>query len=90
MRGVDGNDRLAIDQNRLGDGAAERGGLLAQVLFDPVIEIEFPLAVVVVGGLLTSTLLNLFVVPPLYLRFGRGTAGLPENPAESEPAASLS
>jgi CzcA family heavy metal efflux pump len=35
-------------------------------------EIEHPLAVVVVGGLVTSTLLNLFVVPSLYLRFGRG------------------
>jgi Cu/Ag efflux pump CusA len=35
-------------------------------------EIEHPLAVVVVGGLVTSTLLNLFVVPSLYLRFGKG------------------
>jgi CzcA family heavy metal efflux pump len=35
-------------------------------------EIEHPLAVVVLGGLFTSTLLNLFVVPPLYLRFARG------------------
>ena len=34
-------------------------------------EIEHPLAVVVVGGLVTSTLLNLFVLPSLYLRFGR-------------------
>jgi Cu/Ag efflux pump CusA len=34
-------------------------------------EIEYPLAVVILGGLLTSTLLNLFVVPALYLRFGR-------------------
>jgi len=33
-------------------------------------EIEYPLAIVIVGGLLTSTLLNLFVVPSLYLRFG--------------------
>ena len=33
-------------------------------------EIEYPLAVVVLGGLVTSTLLNLFVVPSLYLRFG--------------------
>jgi len=34
-------------------------------------EIEHPLAVVVLGGLVTSTLLNLFVVPSLYLRFGK-------------------
>lgn len=34
-------------------------------------EIEHPLAVVIVGGLLTSTLLNLFLMPALYLRFGR-------------------
>jgi Cu/Ag efflux pump CusA len=39
-------------------------------------EIEHPLAIVILGGLITSTLLNLFVVPSLYLRFGkrRGTA----------------
>jgi CzcA family heavy metal efflux pump len=34
-------------------------------------EIEHPLAIVVVGGLVTSTLLNLFVLPSLYLRFGK-------------------
>jgi len=37
-------------------------------------EIEYPLAVVILGGLVTSTLLNLFVVPPLYLAFGRDAA----------------
>ena len=37
-------------------------------------EIEHPLAVVVLGGLVTSTLLNLFVVPALYLRYGKGSA----------------
>ena len=35
-------------------------------------EIEFPMAVVILGGLVTSTLLNLFIVPALYLRFGSG------------------
>jgi CzcA family heavy metal efflux pump len=34
-------------------------------------EIEYPLAVVILGGLVTSTLLNLFLLPPLYARFGR-------------------
>ena len=35
-------------------------------------EIEHPLAVVILGGLATSTFLNLFVVPSLYLRFAKG------------------
>jgi Cu/Ag efflux pump CusA len=35
-------------------------------------EIEHPMALVIVGGLVTSTLVNLFIVPSLYLRFGRG------------------
>ena len=34
-------------------------------------EIELPMAVVILGGLVTSTLLNLFIIPPLYLRFGQ-------------------
>ena len=38
-------------------------------------EIEHPLAVVVLGGLFTSTLLNLFVMPPLYLRFAKRGPG---------------
>lgn len=32
-------------------------------------EIELPMAVVILGGLVTSTLLNLLVIPALYLRF---------------------
>jgi CzcA family heavy metal efflux pump len=35
------------------------------------IEIVHPMAIVILGGLVTSTLLTLFVVPALYLRFGR-------------------
>ena len=34
-------------------------------------EIEGPMAIVIVGGLATSTILNLFVLPSLALRFGR-------------------
>jgi Cu/Ag efflux pump CusA len=32
-------------------------------------EIEHPMAVVITGGLLTSTLLNLLLLPALYLRY---------------------
>ena len=32
-------------------------------------EIELPMAIVILGGLVTSTLLNLLVIPSLYLRF---------------------
>ncbi|HLH32794.1 MAG TPA: efflux RND transporter permease subunit, partial [Terriglobia bacterium] len=34
-------------------------------------ELEQPMAVVIIGGLLTSTLLNMVVLPTLFLRFGR-------------------
>jgi CzcA family heavy metal efflux pump len=37
----------------------------------PGAEIEYPMAIVILGGLLTSTLLNLFLVPAAYLRFAR-------------------
>jgi Cu/Ag efflux pump CusA len=58
--------------------------LVPLVLFGerPGQEIEYPLAVVILGGLVTSTLLSLFVIPGLYLRFGksrreRAAAGVP-------------
>ena len=34
-------------------------------------EIEFPMAVVILGGLITSTVLNLVLMPALYGKFGR-------------------
>jgi Cu/Ag efflux pump CusA len=44
-------------------------------------EIEHPMAVVILGGLVTSTLLTLFVVPILYLRLGAHA----EKPSEMRP-----
>jgi Cu/Ag efflux pump CusA len=43
-------------------------------------EIEYPMAIVILGGLGSSTLLNLFVVPSIYLRFGksRNWSSLPQ------------
>jgi len=43
-------------------------------------EIEHPMAIVILGGLVTATLLNLFVLPSLYLRFGRGRDRPPTAP----------
>jgi len=44
---------------------------------------------VILGGMITSTLLNLFVVPSLYLRFGRNSirSATAETPiaAEQQP-----
>ncbi len=36
-------------------------------------EIEHPMTIVILGGLITSTLVNLFIVPALYMIFGRGS-----------------
>jgi Cu/Ag efflux pump CusA len=37
-------------------------------------ELEQPMAVVILGGLITSTLLNMIALPALYLKFGRGAS----------------
>ena len=47
-------------------------GLLPLVLAggEPGSEIETPMAIVIVCGLSTATVLNMIIVPALYLRFG--------------------
>lgn len=52
-------------------------------------EIEYPMAVVILGGLVTSTLLNLFVLPSLYLKFGKAMdeAGRSRMPLEPDRVA---
>lgn len=53
-------------------------------------EIEYPLAVVILGGLVTSTLLNLFVVPSLLLRYGRPRTAPPADaPADTRVPAGV-
>ena len=43
-------------------------------------EIQQPMAVVILGGIVTSTFLNMIVIPALYLRYGHAaaTADAPE------------
>ncbi|WP_325002519.1 efflux RND transporter permease subunit [Intrasporangium sp.] len=54
-------------------------------------EIEHPMAIVILGGLISATLLNLFVVPSLYLRFARPmTAPEPTTPPAPATGSSLS
>ena len=46
-------------------------------------EVEHPMAVVILGGLVTSTVLNLFLLPALYYRYGRRSTG---NLQHADPA----
>jgi Cu/Ag efflux pump CusA len=48
-------------------------------------EIEHPMAVVILGGLITATLINLFVVPVLYLRFAKRWRRPQRDQAAAEP-----
>jgi len=40
----------------------------------PGLELVYPMAVVILGGLVTSLVLNLFIIPALYLRFAASPA----------------
>ena len=87
-RALDRGITLIDTANVYGRGAAERVvpilmtalvtalGLLPLALGtgEPGREIEGPMAIVILGGLITSTLLNLLVLPTLALRYGRFNA----------------
>ena len=78
------DDSLSFGANLVSRGASERFGpilittittilALAPFIFLGNIaghEVVRPMAIVIVGGLVTATLFNLLVVPALYLRFG--------------------
>jgi Cu/Ag efflux pump CusA len=49
-------------------------------------EIEHPMAIVILGGLVTATLVNLFVLPSLYLAFGKSRRERAQLTAAEAPA----
>jgi CzcA family heavy metal efflux pump len=51
---------------------------------EPGLEIVHPMAVVLLGGLVTTAFLSLFVLPALYLRFGRGAGPGPARGEDEE------
>ncbi|MGH9277342.1 MAG: efflux RND transporter permease subunit [Acidimicrobiales bacterium] len=53
----------------------------------PGAEIEYPMAIVILGGLIAATLINLFIVPSLYLAFGKSRRERRAIEAGATPAA---
>ncbi|HKO97324.1 MAG TPA: efflux RND transporter permease subunit [Pyrinomonadaceae bacterium] len=49
---------------------------LALGVGDPGKEIQQPMAIVILGGIFTSTFLNMIVIPALYLKYGRAESPL--------------
>lgn len=47
---------------------------LALGVGEPGKEIQQPMAIVILGGIFTSTFLNMIVIPALYLKYGRAEA----------------
>ncbi len=52
---------------------------------EPGREIQQPMAVVILGGIVTSTFLNMIVIPALYLKFGRAEARVRTEDYPREP-----
>jgi Cu/Ag efflux pump CusA len=65
--------------------------LLPFVLFGDMAgtEIVRPMAIVILGGLVTATLLDLFILPALYLRFGYSPVPATSSPQVPEPSLEL-
>jgi CzcA family heavy metal efflux pump len=61
---------------------------LALGVGQPGKEIQQPMAVVILGGIVTSTFLNMIVIPVLYLQFGRTTVAADERELKNQGAIS--
>jgi Cu/Ag efflux pump CusA len=59
---------------------------LAQAGGKPGSELESPMAIAILGGLITATFLNLAVVPALFSKWGRTRNRLVTEPISTEKA----
>jgi len=59
---------------------------LALGVGQPGKEIQQPMAVVILGGIVTSTFLNMIVIPPLYFRYGKAEARVEDEVYARRPA----
>jgi len=68
-----GARRVRASDTGVDDGHGHALGLLPLALSagEPGKEIEGPMAVIILGGLVTSTVLNLLVLPTVAVRYGR-------------------
>jgi Cu/Ag efflux pump CusA len=104
MQNLEQNERVEFGPDLVVRGAVERmkpvliTALGLAIAFLPLLfagaipglEILHPMVVVSLGGLISSTLLSLFVVPALYLRFGMHTEPESERAFDSEQVATPS
>jgi Cu/Ag efflux pump CusA len=60
---------------------------LALGVGEPGREIQQPMAVVILGGIVTSTFLNMVVIPALYLKYGQVAAPVPASEFRREAEA---
>jgi hypothetical protein len=68
----DGVGGIRISAGRF--GAASLPEVLVRIWRAPILEIQQPMAVVILGGIVTSTFLNIIVIPALYLKYGEAVA----------------
>ena len=54
----------------------------------PGSEVQRPLATVVIGGIISATLLTMLLLPVLYAFFGRSSAAVPPGTGGPEPGVS--
>ena len=88
FQGLEKDEGIAFGKDLVIQGATERlapilmTALATGLALVPLVvsgsipghEIEHPMAIVILGGLITATVVNLFVLPTMYLRFGKREA----------------